>query len=460
MHNQSNIRNIGIFAHVDAGKTTLTERLLARAGAIRAAGSVDSRTAHTDRLDVERRRGISVRSTCAPLEWNGVYINLIDTPGHADFASEVERSMWALDGAVLLLSAVEGVQPRAEVLFRAFEAARLPLLIFVNKTDREGADAQRTIMDARASLSPKIVDYASDDQLHACLAETDEIALADYVSGRVYPREALLRSLKPLVAECATYPVFSGSALRDEGVEALLHAMADLLPQPEGDENADAAGIVFAVSQDRALGRCAHVRMASGAIRNRDPVALDGGEVKITQIRTIPLEGRGSDVGVLRAGEIGAESFHCLCIPYSNVVFGAGHFRETRNGAFMEAFINIALSLILVRPFGLVGVAIGTLCANLFRTMQYAHYMSRNIIRRPYFAFIKRMIIYAVNAAVIILVLRMLPDKAYHSYWEWIVRALIAFPIAAGITLLTGIVAYREDAMGLWKLGRALIKRR
>lgn len=161
------LRNVGVFAHVDAGKTTLTEQLLRHSGAIRAAGSVDTGTAHTDRLDIERRRGISVRATCAPLRWKGVSIQLIDTPGHADFAAEVERSLWALDAAVLILSAVEGVQPQTRVLFRAFERAGIPVLLFINKMDRMGADAQRVIRRARQLLSPCIVDARDDEQIHA-----------------------------------------------------------------------------------------------------------------------------------------------------------------------------------------------------------------------------------------------------------------------------------------------------
>ena len=143
------LRNIGIFAHVDAGKTTLTERLLAHAGAIRNPGSVDQGTAHTDSMAIERQRGISVRAGWARLEWKGVSINLIDTPGHVDFAAEVERALWAMDGAVLLLSAAEGVQPQSEVLFEALRENHVPTLIFVNKTDREGADAGRVMDQAR-----------------------------------------------------------------------------------------------------------------------------------------------------------------------------------------------------------------------------------------------------------------------------------------------------------------------
>jgi small GTP-binding protein domain len=124
------MRNIGIFAHVDAGKTTLSEQLLAHAGAIRKTGSVDAGTAHTDDLPVEQRRGISVKATCVALEHRGVRIHLIDTPGHVDFSAEVERSLWALDGAVLVVCAVEGVQPQTETLFAALREQNIPTVFF------------------------------------------------------------------------------------------------------------------------------------------------------------------------------------------------------------------------------------------------------------------------------------------------------------------------------------------
>lgn len=136
------IRNIGIFAHVDAGKTTLSEQLLAHAGAIRTRGSVDSGTAHTDRLPVERRRGISVKAACVTLSHRDTLVNLIDTPGHVDFSAEVERSLWALDAAVIVVCAVEGVQPQTELLFRAMEGQHIPVVFFVNKIDRDGGDHQ------------------------------------------------------------------------------------------------------------------------------------------------------------------------------------------------------------------------------------------------------------------------------------------------------------------------------
>ena len=125
------MRNIGIFAHVDAGKTTLSEQMLLKAGAIRTAGSVDSGTAHTDSLPVEQKRGISVRAKCVRLNWRGEAINLIDTPGHTDFSAEIERSLWALDGAVIVVSGAEGVQPQTELLFEALRAQDMPVFFFI-----------------------------------------------------------------------------------------------------------------------------------------------------------------------------------------------------------------------------------------------------------------------------------------------------------------------------------------
>ncbi len=306
---EKQIRNIGIFAHVDAGKTTLTERLLLHAGAIRQAGQVDAGTAHTDRLSVERRRGISVRATCAPLTWKGTRIQLIDTPGHQDFAAEVERSLLAIDGAVLLLSAVEGIQPRTEALFDAFRRHGFPVLLFINKADREGADPARVIEEAKAALSPRVADYQSAEALQCLLAEEDEALLADYLEGRLHPREALLPRVHEMARRGEGYPVLMGSALKDMGVDALLDAMIQCLPPPQGKADGPACGVVFALEQDRALGRSAYVRLYSGTLRNRETVTLHTPkgpvETKVTQVRSIPLEGAGEDLGVLTAGETG-----------------------------------------------------------------------------------------------------------------------------------------------------------
>ena len=135
--------NLGILAHVDAGKTSLTERLLFAAGAIPELGSVDAGTTRTDSMDIERRRGITVRTNVASFGAGDVQVNLIDTPGHSDFIAEVERSLAVLDAAVLVVSAVEGVQPQTVVLWRVLRRLAVPTAIFINKIDRLEADPLR-----------------------------------------------------------------------------------------------------------------------------------------------------------------------------------------------------------------------------------------------------------------------------------------------------------------------------
>ena len=146
--------NLGILAHVDAGKTTLTERLLFTAGAIDHVGSVDAGTTQTDSLDLERERGITIRSAVASFLVGDLAVNLVDTPGHPDFIAEVERVLGVLDGAVLVVSAVEGVQPQTPLLFRALQRLHVPTLIFVNKIDRAGADPDRVVADDAATPGP------------------------------------------------------------------------------------------------------------------------------------------------------------------------------------------------------------------------------------------------------------------------------------------------------------------
>ena len=318
-----NTRNIGIFAHVDAGKTTLSEQLLSQAGAIRTRGSVDRGTAHTDRLDVERRRGISVQAACAPIAWRGGRINLIDTPGHAEFAAEIERSMWALDAAVLLISGVDGVQPQAELLMKRLKEQGIPTLIFVNKMGREGASLPAALEDVRKKLDEGAVLMEDEDAVMARVAEEDEQALADYLEGTIYPADVLLEKLRALFCQGRAFPVLRGSALTGEGVSALLDAVTDLIPPGRGEADAAPCGVVFALDNDSPMGRGAYVRMFSGTLRNRDQLALpvvresayartEGTEQrKITQIRDLSVEGSGGDLGELKAGEIG-------------VVFGLG----------------------------------------------------------------------------------------------------------------------------------------
>ena len=234
--------NLGILAHADAGKTTVTEQLLLLSGSIRQAGTVDSGTTQTDWLDVERRRGISVRSASVVLERNGVRIHLIDTPGHVDFLGEVERCLSVLDGAVLVISGVEGVQAQTRVLWRALDKLKIPLVLLVNKVDRMGCDLPGVLEQLRQECSPRLwvpqrVECPGTDQCQvlpsetweedglACAAEYDDALAEDYLEDRPVERERLFQALRNGVAERQVFPVLFASAKLGTGMEALLDAL-------------------------------------------------------------------------------------------------------------------------------------------------------------------------------------------------------------------------------------------
>lgn len=313
------LRNIGIFAHVDAGKTTLSEHLLMRTGVIREAGSVDSGTTRTDSLPVEQRRGISVKASCVRLVWKDVCINLIDTPGHVDFSAEVERSLWALDGAVLVVCAKEGVQPQTEVLFDALRRQGVPTVFFINKTDLEGADVPRTLGQIHRRLTDRAVPAGDLSAVTERVCEQDDDLLEQYLSGEEIAEETLQNAFTAQARAGQLYPVFSGSALRGEGVEAVLDAAVRFLPPPE--KAAALCGVAFAAEQNRVLGRGVWVRLYGGRLENREALTLPAGrdpvtgeirqvQRKVTQIRSVD----GRDMGQLEAGEIG-------------VVYGLGDIR-------------------------------------------------------------------------------------------------------------------------------------
>src|SRR6187431_2989543 len=153
--------NLGILAHVDAGKTSLTERLLYAAGVIDEIGSVDNGSTQTDSLALERQRGITIKSAVVSFVIGDVHVNLIDTPGHPDFIAEVERVLSVLDGAVLVVSAVEGVQAQTRILMRALQRLRVPTLVFVNKIDRPGAGDERVLRAMSERLTPTVVPMGS-----------------------------------------------------------------------------------------------------------------------------------------------------------------------------------------------------------------------------------------------------------------------------------------------------------
>jgi ribosomal protection tetracycline resistance protein len=304
--------NLGILAHVDAGKTTLTERLLYTAGAIDHVGSVDAGTTQTDSLELERERGITIRSAVASFRLGDLAVNLVDTPGHPDFIAEVERVLGVLDGAVLVVSAVEGVQPQTPLLFRALQRLHVPTLIFVNKIDRAGADPELVMAAMRRRLSPAVVPYnAGDDagraQLAETLAEADESILRAFVSDIGSLSDAQLREeLGAQTRHALVYPVFVGSAGRGVGIDELLAGVDDLLSGAEGDPSAPVSGRVFKIERSSSGERVAYVRLFDGTLRARQRVRVGGGEeAKATSVKVFAPAGSPRR-DVLEPGEMAA----------------------------------------------------------------------------------------------------------------------------------------------------------
>jgi ribosomal protection tetracycline resistance protein len=332
--------NLGILAHVDAGKTTLTERLLYCAGVIDEPGSVDDGTTRTDSLALERQRGITIKSAVVSFTVGGRTVNLIDTPGHPDFIAEVDRALSVLDGVVLVVSAVEGVQPQTRVLWRALRRLRVPTLFFVNKIDRRGAGYERLLDDIAARLTPDIVpmgsvtglgrreaafipdsaaDPAAASRLAEALAEHDDAVLAAYLDGQPYPDDKtstgdkpgpssgwLTRTLAAQVRDTLVHPVYFGSAITGAGVDAVLRGVATLLPASDGDADGPVSGRVFKVERAAAGDKVAYVRVFSGTIAVRDRVrfrhAADGTLPNDTASEDTASDGKVTAISVFAGG--------------------------------------------------------------------------------------------------------------------------------------------------------------
>ena len=325
--------NIGVLAHVDAGKTSLTERLLFNAGVIDRLGSVDGGDTKTDTLALERRRGITIKSAVVALTAptaaeHGPRITLVDTPGHADFIAEVARALRALDGVVLVVSAVEGVQAQTRVLMRTLTKLGLPTLIFANKTDRAGAREDALLDEIREKLTDRAVAVTRVEGLGTAdartverplgetgtgigdrigvgvgtgpgigefLADGDDAFLERYLDDAVALTEAEYREeLARQVADARAYPVFFGSAATGAGVELLMEGIRALLPARKLAADGPLRGTVFKIERGRAGEKIAYAR-------------LDGGTLTPYQhVSYFRREGGGGGTGVRGSGGVGA----------------------------------------------------------------------------------------------------------------------------------------------------------
>ncbi|MEU6668990.1 translation factor GTPase family protein [Streptomyces sp. NPDC046727] len=283
--------NLGILAHVDAGKTSLTERLLHSAGVIDEIGSVDAGSTTTDTLALERQRGITIKSAVVSFPLDGVTVNLIDTPGHPDFIAEVERVLGVLDGAVLVVSAVEGVQAQTRVLMRTLRRLRIPTLVFVNKIDRRGARDTAVLRQMAHRLAVPLVPMGTACGLGTrtarfvpglgpaaleVLADRDDSLLAAYLDGGV-PEARLRRALAAQTRSASVHPVYFGSAITGAGVPELIGGVERLLPAAAGDPDGPLSGTVFKVERGPAGEKVAYARLFSGTLRVRDRIPFGDG---------------------------------------------------------------------------------------------------------------------------------------------------------------------------------------
>jgi ribosomal protection tetracycline resistance protein len=301
--------NLGILAHVDAGKTSLTERLLHAAGVTDEIGSVDDGNTRTDTMALERQRGITIRSAVVSFAVHDVTVNLVDTPGHPDFIAEVERVLGVLDGAVLVVSAVEGVQAQTRILMRTLRRLRIPTLIFANKIDRAGARDADLLREIGRTLTSAIVPMvavtdlgtphadvvaaADETALRDVLSRYDDALVADYVADEsAVDAERLGEALAAQSRRALVHPVFFGSAITGAGTGPLLDGIRTLLPAAAGDPDGPVSGTVFKVDRGPAGEKLAYVRMFTGTVRARDRLPYgDGRADRITGVAVVDAGG-------------------------------------------------------------------------------------------------------------------------------------------------------------------------
>jgi ribosomal protection tetracycline resistance protein len=324
--------NLGILAHVDAGKTSLTERLLFETGVIRRIGSVDAGTTQTDTLELERARGITIQSAVVSFALGYLTVNLIDTPGHPDFIAEVERSLRVLDAVILVVSAVEGVQPQTRRLAHALQAAGVPRLIFINKIDRVGARDEPLLEHLAQALRMRVLPMTRVTNLgstgHQVTAVdlhdtgwrarcTDLLAMADdqviaafEQCGGALDAEYLAHALRKQVVAGEMTPVFHGSAVSGVGIPELLHGMREWLPTACAEAAAPLTGEVFKIARRPSGEKLTYLRLFSGTLEVRQHLPLyrrtEHGMLDQFEARVTGIERAGSRTTVDRvaAGDI------------------------------------------------------------------------------------------------------------------------------------------------------------
>lgn len=327
--------SIGVVAHVDAGKTTITEQMLYKCGVIKTVGRVDNGNTTTDGMAVERERGITIRSTTVSMMWQDTKINLLDTPGHVDFVAEVERSLAVLDGAILAISAREGVQAQTRLIFNALQRLKIPTILFINKVDRMGVNLDAIYEDLRKSLTSKLYFmnavenegtkeaqifkssgmHPFDSMNYEQLALLDDDFMACFLGEEteIHEKDAEAVAMR-YFRQASIYPVLHGAALHGLGVDELLEAICTSF-EPNFSESLSAH--IYKVDRDDHDSRRCFARVFGGELRLREvyPVHNADAQYKVRKMALLngatPIASdvaRAGDIVILYSDELSIES--------------------------------------------------------------------------------------------------------------------------------------------------------
>lgn len=408
----SKIRNIGIMAHIDAGKTTTTERMLFYSGYLHKIGEVDDGTAFMDYMEQERERGITITSAATPMTWKNHLVNIIDTPGHVDFTAEVQRSLRVLDGAVAIFCGVGGVEPQSETVWLQADSFKVPRIAFVNKMDRMGADFSNVLkmMHERLNANPVPVfipigaeekfqgiidlmemkaiyydkesfglnfnyedipadmyDIANDyrAKLLESAAEQDDELLEKYLEGIELSKDEIKLGLRIGTNKLRVIPVFTGSSLKNIGVQPLMDAVIDYLPSPKDIEmfqgydikddtkilqrqprdNEPFSALAFKVLTDPYVGRVTFLRIYSGVLKVGTSVENSSAEKKEKILKILKMySNRREELKEAYSGDIVAipqlrftRTGDTLCDPKDQILYEKISFAEPVINQSIEA---------------------------------------------------------------------------------------------------------------------------
>lgn len=311
------IINIGILAHVDAGKTTLTESLLYTSGAILELGSVDKGTTRTDTMFLERQRGITIQAAVTSFNWNDYKINIVDTPGHTDFITEVYRSLSVLDGAILVISAKDGVQAQTRILFHALQKMNIPTIIFINKIDQYGINLNNIYQNIKEKLSNDIIvmqnvtltpeisikNIIDLDEWDPVISKNDKL-LKKYIAGEKLTIQELTQEEYRCVKKGSLFPIYHGSAKNNIGTQQLIEAISNLFCSEMNENDSELCGRVFKIEYTDHKQRLVYLRLYSGTLHLRDTIVLsEKKKVKLTEIY-IPSNGEMIQTKTVCSGDI------------------------------------------------------------------------------------------------------------------------------------------------------------